>query len=110
MPPAKKTFAGRYEKRTMGNYQIQYDTVLDHDTYNYLRVSFEVPRDEPDRAIVILNGKEIGDIYTVKNEAGKVIGFTAKRRPGTATPEIVADEPFKELGHAAAAIISNYVN
>lgn len=102
-------FAKKYEKRTFGNYQTQYDTILDHDTYSWLRVSFEVPRDEPNRAILILNGKEIGDIYTVTNDAGKVIGFTAKRRPGTATPEITT-EPFKELGHAAAAIISNYVN
>ncbi len=110
MPPAKPMFAKRYEKRTMGNYTNQYDTILDHDTYQYLRVSFEVPRDEPNHAILVLNGKEIGDIYTVMDEKGKVIGFRAERRPGTATPKITFDEPFKEIGHAAAAIISNFVN
>ena len=110
MPPAKQLFGKKYEKRTMGSYNVQYDTILDHDTYAYLRVSFEVPRDEPNHAILILNGKEIGDIYTQMNEAGKVVGFTAKRRPGTATPELRFDEPFKDIGHAAAAIISNYVN
>jgi hypothetical protein len=109
--PTLPTFADRYQIRTFGNdYQIQYDTVLDHDTYNWLRVSFEVDRGNNDKAVLVLNGKEIGIIMTIRDESGRFMGFHAYRKNEDPSAAPLGSSLFNELGHAAAAIITNYVN
>jgi hypothetical protein len=110
MPPAKDLFANRYTKRTFGNkYHVQYDTIVDHDLYDMLRVSFEVPRETPDTTILYLNGKAIGTITVVRNSEKAITGFNAERVPGSNMGPIFRTEPFTSLKHAAAAIITNYV-
>lgn len=106
--PTSPTFADRYQLRTFGNdYTVRYDTVLDHDTYSWLRVSFEIPREDKDTAVLVLNGKEIGTIKTVRDERKHCLGFAAFRHPLSNDP--IRPALFKELGHAAAAIITDYV-
>jgi hypothetical protein len=108
MRPAAPTFAGKYQIRTFGNnYEVSYDTILDHDTYSFLRVSLEIPREEKDAAVLVLNGKEVGIIRTVRNAKGVVIGFAAYRNKEN--PTVIREEPFEFVGQAAAAIITHQV-
>lgn len=85
-------------KKKFGNeYEIQYECVLDHNAYEYLRVSIEVDRANPTtRGVVCLNGRPIGLVeYLGKRR------FKATRNGPTELGE------FKDLGLAAAKIITD---
>lgn len=95
------------KKNKIGPYEIQYDTVIDHDVFAFLRVSLEVPRGQNECAHVLLNGQEVGIIRVVKD--GRKVRFAAARlRDGMEVP-LSYFEPSKEIGKAAAAIISDFV-
>jgi hypothetical protein len=108
MPAAKPLFANRYETRRIGNYKVAYDTILDHDTYSWLRVSYEVDRTQDNKTTVVFNGRPIGEVSVVRR-GGKVIGYRANRISGNAMPEIPQNWLFKHIGHAGASLISSYV-
>lgn len=72
------------KKERFGNvFEICYDTVIDHDAYQFLRISLEVPRDNKEVATVVLNGKDVGRIQVVRanptNRKSRVLGFDAFR-------------------------------
>lgn len=101
------------KKERFGKYELQYDTILDHDAYEYLRVTFEVPRGQTDEAYVLLNGYEVGKVKTV-SDGKKIIGYLALRvvrrtEACTQFDPINNGEPYKHIGKAAAAIISDFV-
>ena len=95
-------------------YEIRYDTLIDHDVYNFLRVSLEVPRDQTEIALVVLNGKEIGKIKVQWDENHKkASGWKAYRyKPTKKNPSAskCLDGIFDNVGRAAAAVISDYVS
>jgi hypothetical protein len=91
----------------LGDYEIQYDTVIDHDAYQYLRISLEVPRTDPSIAFVVLNGKNIGIIRSLKQ--GRKTLFIGYRYTSTGDETILRIEPSKTIGKIAAAIISDFV-
>lgn len=85
--------------------EVKYDTVLNHDTYSFLRVSIEVPRDQDTEALVNLNGKEIGKL--ILDRVGKKVGYRAFRKSDSGMIELAGS--FKEMGRAVASIISDFV-
>lgn len=101
---AKKMFHGRYE--------IRYDTLIDHDAYNFLRISIEVPRDQSDECLVVLNGKEVGLIVVANKINGKAKTFHAYRYIQKAKNKIAKQKvkgEFDNVGRATASIISDFV-
>lgn len=92
------------------DHEIEYDVIRNHDVYSYLRVSLEVPRGQKEVAIVLLNGKEIGEV-AVKKQGKKTLGYTARRYdvPGDNLRWYTIGTEFRQLGLAVAAIISNFV-
>jgi hypothetical protein len=103
------------KKDRFGKYEIQYDTILDHDIFEYLRVTFEVPRDNQNIATVFLNGESIGSVE-VYRENGKVKGYLGWRFTRgdsdlvqTAIP-VNNGRPEKKLGKIAAMIVTNAVS
>lgn len=109
------------KKNLFGNeYEILYDTIRDHDTYAFLRVTLEVDRKMTDRCTVLLNGRLIGVIVT--GALDKDLIYKAYRVHPTGDVEIPISEqemhkcvpihattPFLSVGLAAASIISDYV-
>jgi hypothetical protein len=109
----------KYKDRFFNNeYQILYDTIRDHDVYNYLKVSLEVDRGMDNVAVVWLNGKPIGAITIIdhkykalrKDTMGEFAIVTAR----TDTHDEVMrgtylGRLFDTVGQATAAIISDYV-
>lgn len=92
------------------DHEICYGTIINHDVYTYLRVCLEVPRGQQQTAIVVLNGKEIGEVTVIK-EGKKTLGYIA-RRYEVANDNLhwhTVGSDFKQLGLAVAAIISNFV-
>lgn len=91
----------------LGDYEICYDTIIDHDVYQYLRVSLEVPRNTPrDTVVVVLNGINIGIIRAFKQ--GRHTVFVGSRvRNGEETALSIL--PSRNIGKIAAAIISDFV-
>jgi hypothetical protein len=97
------------KKHYFGAYEIQYDTILDHDIYEYLRVTFELSRETPyDNSTVLLNGVPVGKIYLYK-EKGKVKGYRGVRFRGNEEIPVNKGLPHKKLGKIAAMIISDFV-
>ena len=92
------------------DHEIEYDIIRNHDVYSYLRVILEVPRGQKNIAIVVLNGKEVGEVH-VRKEGKKTLGYSAKRydSPGDNLRWLEIGTEFKQLGLAVAAIISNFV-
>ncbi len=84
--------------RKFGTLPILYDIVTDHDIYEYLRITIEVPRGQTSRAIVTLRGREVGEIV-VHGKEYVPFRYTPKSKrklPSTTT-----------VGLAAAKIITN---
>jgi hypothetical protein len=96
------------KKDRFGKYELQYDTILDHDVYEHLRVTFEVPRGQVTEAIVLLNGKDIGRVRVVR-ENKKIVGYMAIRCEPDQWIEMNGGRPYKHIGRAAAAIISDFI-
>lgn len=48
--------------RKFGTHTVLYDVVIDHDIYEYLRITLEVPRNQSTKAIVTLRGVPVGEI------------------------------------------------
>jgi hypothetical protein len=90
----------------LGEYEIQYDTIIDHDAYQFLRISLEVPRDNKTTAIVVLNGKNIGVIRSIAQ--GKKTLFIGYRLINN-QEILISHPPAKAIGKIAAAIISDFV-
>jgi hypothetical protein len=99
--------------RFADEFEIRYDIITDHDIYRHLWVSVEVARGQTESGTVLLNGREIGQIDVVRGgPKNKVVGFTAYRflSPNdNSTKNLVRIELFKNMGHAAASIISDFV-
>jgi hypothetical protein len=92
------------------DHEIKYDSIINHDTYTYLRVALEVPRGQTQHALVLLNGKEIGKVVVWHNEK-KTLGYTPYRKDrNTGDFLTLGETPVRELGKAVAAIISDYVH
>ncbi len=86
-------------------YQIQYGCILDHDTYNFLRVSIESDTESPEtKGEVFLNGKPVGTIEYIGKKQ-----FLATRYVGMGKNKMVKVGEFKEMGRATAAIISDFI-
>src|SRR4051812_39146742 len=94
------------KKERFGTYEIQYGTILDHDIFEHLRVSFEV-RDDKDLADMFLNGVKIGFIQVVR-EGKKVKGYRGYRIGGY-NQLIPMGGVEKKLGRDAAMIVSDYI-
>jgi len=92
------------------DHEIEYDVIRNHDVYSYLRVILEVPRGQKEVAIVVLNGKEVGEVK-VRKEGKKTLGYTARRYdvPGNNLRWHTVGTEFKQLGLAVASIISTFV-
>jgi hypothetical protein len=89
------------------DHEIQYDTIINHDVYSFLRISLEVPRGQKEKAILLLNGKEIGEII-VKKDGKTTLGYTAIRYHGI-NPHMHSIGFYEQLGLACAAIITDYI-
>lgn len=91
------------------DHEICYDSVGNHDVYKFLRVSLEVPRNQTDKTIVLLNGKEIGEIF-VSKDGSKTLGYTGYRYRSEANNTYLAKDKIshRHLGKVVAAIISDY--
>jgi hypothetical protein len=88
--------------RFANDFQIQYGCVIDHDTYNSLRVSIEVDRENPEtRGEVFLNGHAIGTVEFLGKKRFHATRYNGEKR--------VTLGEFKELGRAAAGIISDFI-
>lgn len=103
-------------KKIFGHdHEILYDTIANHDVYDNLRVTLEVPRGQDEEADVILNGKLIGKI-TVKREffkkngrsLFKTLGYTAVRKMTDNTFVGVGNGIFPKLNKAVVAIITDF--
>jgi hypothetical protein len=96
-----------HKKNRFGKYELQYDTIIDHDAYEHLRITFEVPRGQDTNAMVLLNGREVG-VVSVVREGKKIIGYQAFRLGQYGNPYQI-HPPFKHIGRAAAAIITDLI-
>jgi hypothetical protein len=85
-------------------YEIRFDSIVDHETFSYLRVNIDIPRDQETRAEVWLNGKLVGQVLAMPDgyESWRIMenGFY------TAAPKV---GPHKDLGKAIAAVITDFV-
>ena len=92
------------------DHEIEYDVIRNHDVYSYLRVILEVPRGQKEMAIVVLNGKEVGEV-TVRKNGNKTLGYTARRYdvPDDNLSWHQVETEFRYLGLAVASIISTFV-
>lgn len=112
---AKQRFGHDCEIRTQkmfgDGYEIKYDTIIDHDTYSYLRVSLEVDREQTQRAHVLLNGRIIGMVEVVVVPGQKKVGYKANRslNAGRSFVDHLSHVTFSEMGRAVASIISDFV-
>ena len=89
-------------QRFAKEFQIQYGCVIDHDTYNFLRVSIEADATSPEtKGEVFLNGKAIGTIEYLDKKR-----FQATRYSGDTHVNV---GEYRELGRASAAIISDFI-
>lgn len=98
-------------KKIFGHdHEIKFDSIINHDTYTYLRVTMEVPRGQDTEALVLLNGREIGKVSVVRE--GKKATYQAYRKSPTMNIYIdfTNGHIFKEMGRATAAIISDYID
>ncbi len=84
--------------KRFGIHPIQYGVVKDHGIYEHLQVSIEVHDSKPTIGIVFLNGNEVGEIEYVGKKHYKIMRKNKQVVDG-----------FKELGKAAAAVISNVI-
>ena len=89
------------------DHEIRYDTIINHDVYSFLRISLEVPRGQKEKAILLLNGKEIGEII-VKKDGKNTLGYTAIRYYGIDT-RLHSVGFYEKLGLACAAIITDVI-
>jgi hypothetical protein len=90
------------------DHEIKYDSIINHDTYTYLRVSLEVPRGQTEQALVLLNGKEVGKVIAWRKEK-KTLGYMPYRKDKeTGQFTTLGTESVRELGRAVASIISDY--
>lgn len=88
-------------------HEIQYDSIINHDTYTFLRVSLEVPRNQKEETLVLLNGKEVGKVRVIE-ENGKIKGYEALRVHLPTKTYVDARSPvelYRKLGKAITAII-----
>ena len=95
-----------------GRYEIRYDTLIDHDAYNFLRISIEVPREQTNQCLVVLNGQEVGLIEVASIHKGKAKTFHAWRYVKKQKDKIVKQKlkgEFENVGRATAAVISDFV-
>lgn len=105
------------KKRRFAEHEIYADCIVDHNTYEYLRVTIEVPRDSGDSVgEVFLNGKAIGKIKILRDDSLGIIGFAAFRYQkvgkGRMENRIKIDNRngvFPNVGKATASIISDFV-
>ena len=89
-------------KKFAKDYQIQYECVMDHDAYNFLRVSIEVDRARPEtHGEVCLNGVPVGLIEYIGKKQFKATRYQGKERVNLGE--------FSILGRAAAAIITDFI-
>lgn len=108
----------KFKDQYFGNeYRVAYDVIQDHDAYAFLRISLEVDRKLPDTCTVLLNGKEIGAVMFTKNRyyafrkspMGDIKVLISTDPDAHIIPCTSLDRPFDALGHAVAAIITDYV-
>lgn len=98
---AKKIFGDDHE--------IMYDSVINHDVYEYLRVSLEVPRGQTTEALILLNNKEIGKVI-VEKQGKKTFGYTPFKKSDIGEYIRLSDtKTFRKLGKAVASVVSDYV-
>lgn len=98
-------------KKLFGHdHEIQYDTIINHDVYDHLRICLEVPREDQTRAIVVLNGREIGCVEVVK-DGKRTLGYIAHRfvLPDSREGIVRVGDRFDALGKAVASVISDFV-
>lgn len=89
-------------KKFANEFQIQYGCVIDHDAYNWFRVSIEVDQEHPEtRGEVFLNGHPVGLVEFLGKKQ-----FRATRYKGEKKVKL---GEFPALGKAAAGIISDFI-
>jgi len=90
------------------DHEIQYDTIINHDTYTFFRISLEVPRGQDTEALVFLNGKEIGKVQVFR-DGKKTLGYSGFRKYNHEYIPARENNMFKQMGKAIASIISDFV-
>jgi hypothetical protein len=101
-------------KKIFGHdHEILYDTIANHDVYDFLRVTLEVPRGQDKEAEVFLNGRLVGKVtvqreYFNKNGRSlfKTVGYEAVRNAGENSFTCMGT--FKKLNKAVVAIITDF--
>ena len=88
MTTVKKSFGN-------GEYKVQYGTIVDHGTYEHLRIMVELDTGDSTVCNISLNGVTIGRV--------KYLGKKQYQANREHTSKI-----FKNLGLAIAAIVSNF--
>jgi hypothetical protein len=84
--------------KTFAGCEVRYETLIDHNAYEYLRVTIDVPRNQKEKAIVLLRGKEVGELNLIGNKILAIrYGKKNKKKVGT----------FEDVGLATASIITD---
>lgn len=84
--------------KKFGDCLVQYGSVIDHNVYEYLRVSIEVPRGETKRGVVMLRGKPVGEVHWLSKNSFAAYRYIGNRK------KLMGN--FKDVGFAAANIIT----
>jgi hypothetical protein len=91
------------------DHEIKYDSIINHDTYTFLRISLEVPRGQDTEALVLLNGQEIGKVFVERNGKKTVGYFPFRKCLSTGNYVECAPTIIRKMGKAIASIITDYV-
>lgn len=94
-------------KKIFGHdHEILYDSVTNHDTYAFLRVTLEVPRGQDIEALILLNGKEIGKVQVIRDKK-KTLGYIVYSKKDADYIPFMSDYKFIQLGSAVASLLTN---
>jgi len=86
------------KNKTYAGCEVRYDALIDHNAYEYLRVTIEVPRDQLVKAIVNLRGMPVGEMILMDTGILAVrYGKKNRKKLGI----------FDNVGLAAASIITD---